>query len=338
MPPWHADPQLGKFTNDRSLSTEDRETLLAWIDSGTPKGDDKDLPPPRKYPEGWHDRQAGRGVRRCRGRSTVPAETPQGRHAVPVLHRADRLQGGSLGGARPRPGRAPPRWCITSSCSSCRRARSSGPTRPGSVLCGMAPGDMPLILPPGFAKKIPAGARLVFQMHYTPNGKAQTDHSSIGLIFAKKPPKHRVLTKPIHNGRFITRSSSIPAGRGQLSRSSRATPSAQDAPHHRLHAAHAPARQGLPLRGDRIPTARRRRCCRCRVTTSTGRASIALAKPLPMPKGTKLHCVAHFDNSAKNPNNPDPTQERVLGRSDLGRDDDRLDRLFEWMTQCRKRL
>src|SRR5436190_1927277 len=67
------------------------------------------------------------------------------------------------------------------------------------VLCGTAPGDMPLILPPGMAKKVPAGSDLIFQMHYTPNGKAQKDRSSVGIIFAKEPPQRRVQTWPIHN-------------------------------------------------------------------------------------------------------------------------------------------
>src|SRR5207249_6677288 len=74
------------------------------------------------------------------------------------------------------------------------------PTNP--VLCGTAPGDMPAILPPGMAKKVPAGARLYFQMHYTPNGKATKDHSSVGLIFAKEPPKSAVHTVPVFNAMF----------------------------------------------------------------------------------------------------------------------------------------
>ena len=57
------------------------------------------------------------------------------------------------------------------------------------VLGGTAPGDMPLMLQPGMAKRIPAGARLVLQLHYTPNGRAQKDRSKIGLIFSKEPPK-----------------------------------------------------------------------------------------------------------------------------------------------------
>src|SRR5262249_12318201 len=86
------------------------------------------------------------------------------------------------------------------------------PEGPGSTLCGMAPGDLPMILEPGFAKKIPAGSRLLFQMHYTPNGKEAVDRSTVGLIFAKKPPRHEVVTMPILNHWFITGAISIPAG------------------------------------------------------------------------------------------------------------------------------
>src|SRR5260370_12907329 len=54
MPPWHADPRFGKWSNDRRLSPEDRDTLLAWLNGGLARGDDKDLPSPRAFPEGWH--------------------------------------------------------------------------------------------------------------------------------------------------------------------------------------------------------------------------------------------------------------------------------------------
>src|SRR5260370_2109327 len=53
MPPWLADPAHGKFAKDRSLSSEDRETLLSWIDQGCPKGDLKDLPAQREFSKGW---------------------------------------------------------------------------------------------------------------------------------------------------------------------------------------------------------------------------------------------------------------------------------------------
>src|SRR5438445_1070426 len=53
MPPWHADPRYGSFSNDRRLTAEELDTLLAWLDGGTPLGEEKDLPPARKYEEGW---------------------------------------------------------------------------------------------------------------------------------------------------------------------------------------------------------------------------------------------------------------------------------------------
>ena len=77
------------------------------------------------------------------------------------------------------------------------------------MLAGTAPGDMPLKLPPGMAKKVPAGSKLVFQMHYTPNGTAQKDRSSIGLIFAKEPPQRQVWSLPVMNPGFA-----IPPGSG----------------------------------------------------------------------------------------------------------------------------
>src|SRR5207247_3927171 len=68
-----------------------------------------------------------------------------------------------------------------------------------TVLCGTAPGDMPTLLPKGYAKKVPKGAKIVLQMHYTPNGRAQKDRSKIGLIFGKEPPKYRVRSLPVLN-------------------------------------------------------------------------------------------------------------------------------------------
>src|SRR6185295_2492202 len=53
MPPWHADPKHGKFSNDRRLPQDERTKLLAWIDAGCPEGDSKDLPLAKKYTEGW---------------------------------------------------------------------------------------------------------------------------------------------------------------------------------------------------------------------------------------------------------------------------------------------
>src|SRR6266704_3928184 len=53
MPPWFADPQHGKFSNDASLSRSDIDTLVAWADNGAPQGDSNDMPAPKQFVEGW---------------------------------------------------------------------------------------------------------------------------------------------------------------------------------------------------------------------------------------------------------------------------------------------
>src|SRR5262249_31433114 len=53
MPPWHADPKHGKFSNERSLAKAEREQLLEWIKQKCPRGDQKDAPEPRRFVEGW---------------------------------------------------------------------------------------------------------------------------------------------------------------------------------------------------------------------------------------------------------------------------------------------
>jgi thiol-disulfide isomerase/thioredoxin len=304
MPPWFADPRHGKWSNDRRLSKEDKQALLAWLDGGTPRGDERDLPPPRKFPEGW---QIGKPdlILHMPKPYKVPAVTPKGGvpyryFSVPTNFKEDRW----VQRAEARPGAAavvhhivvfivPPGEVLR-------------PDGPGSVLCGMAPGDMPLILEPGLAKKVPAGARLVFQMHYTPNGREHSDQSSVGVIFAKKPPAHQVLTKPVHNGWFMARWITIPAGADNF---------AIEADHTFTEDVHVLGfMPHMHLRGKDFtfeaqhPGGKKETLLSVPRYNFNWQSVYRSEKLIPMAKGTKLHCLAHFDNSSKNPHNPDPTQ------------------------------
>jgi peroxiredoxin len=309
MPPWFADPRHGKFANDRSLSKEERETLLAWIDQGTPKGDEKDLPPPRSFVEGWVIGQPD-VVFKMPQAYEVSAETPEGGvpykyFSVPTGFKEDRW----VERAEAHPdATSVVHHIVVFIVGPGERFRPDGP---GNVLCGTAPGDMPLILRPGLAKKIPAGGRLVLQMHYTPNGKAVKDQSSVGLIFAKQPPKHRVLTKPVANRNFISRGDHIPA----------------NADNYRIEAEYV-FRDDVHLISFMPHMHLRGKDFLYEAVYSDDKKEVLLsvprynfnwqsvyrpAEPIAMPKGTRLHCVAHFDNSTKNPNNPDPTQPVYWG-------------------------
>ncbi len=301
MPPWFADPKIGKFANDRSLSPQDRETLVAWIDQGCPKGDAADMPPAKEFVEGWIIGKPD-AVFHMPQEFEVPADTPRGGvpykyYTVETNFPEDRW----VTAAEARAGAnevvhhiivfiVPP-------------GQGFNPNVPGTrVLCGTAPGDMPYRAPKGMAKKLPAGSKLVFQMHYTPNGRAQKDRSYVGLIFAKEPVERQIMTMPVGNPLFR-----IPPGNDNYQVESRFV-FKEDAkiigfmPHMHL--------RGKDFQYEIIPPGGK-----AETLLSVPRynfnwqSAYRLAEPKFVPKGTVLHCVAHFDNSSKNPNNPDPTQE-----------------------------
>ncbi len=309
MPPWHADPRFGKFANDRSLSKEDRETLLTWIEAGAPKGDDKTLPAPRTFPEGW---QFGKPdvVLSMPKEFSVPAETAPGGvpyqyFSVPTNFTEDKW----IERAEIRPGAADVIHHVI--VFIVPKGELFRPDSPGSVLCGMAPGDMPMALKPGFAKKVPAGARFVFQMHYTPNGKARTDLTSLGLIFAKEPPTHRVLTRPVLDAKFITRVLKIPAGADNFRIETDYT--FKEDTHFTAFMPHMHLRGKDFLYEVTYPDGKTETLLSVPHYQFGWQTLYRCAEPLAMPKGTKLHCVAHFDNSEKNPSNPDPKKDVFWG-------------------------
>src|SRR5262249_28254267 len=159
-----------------------RETLLRWIAQGCAKGDDKDLPAPRPFEQtSWRIGKPDL-VLTMPDEFSVPAQAPKygvpyKYFTVPTNFTEDRW----LVRAESKAGADPVVHHIV--VFIVRADQQFDPDDPrAAVLCGTAPGDMPTIVPEGTAKRIPAGAKLVFQMHYTPNGTAQKDRSSVGLI------------------------------------------------------------------------------------------------------------------------------------------------------------
>jgi mono/diheme cytochrome c family protein len=309
MPPWHADPRYGTFSNDRRLPEADRKALLAWLDGGMPPGDDGDLPPPREFPAGWKIGKPDLVLTMPRDYE-VPARMPRGGVAYKYFSvdpgfTEDRW----VERAEARPGA--PAVVHHIIVFIVPKGELLNPDGPGSLLCGTAPGDMPLILQPGFAKKVPAGARLVFQVHYTPNGKAYKDRSSVAIVFAKGPPRHRVLTKPVHNPSFLTHFDKIPAG----------------ADNYPIEAEYVLGKDAhiigymphMHLRGKDFlyeafyPDGRHQTLLSVPRYEFAWQSVYRCTEPVPLPRGTRLHCLAHFDNSVKNPNNPDPTRPVYWG-------------------------
>ncbi|WP_406699505.1 redoxin domain-containing protein [Singulisphaera sp. Ch08] len=300
MPPWHADPRYGHFRNDRRLSDRERATLLAWVDQGAPLGDPAEIPAAKSFPEEW-----------TVGTPDVVFEIPepyvvaaQGvlnyvNVRVPTHFTEDKW----IQVAEAMPGDRSVVHHIIVYVDD--HAKEKGRER-DAHLCGFAPGDMPSVFPPGTAKKIPAGSDLVFQLHYTPNGKVRTDRSKVGLTFAKTPVEHQARTVGIAQTRFI-----IPP----------------EADNHPVRASYKFSRDAhllsfmphMHLRGKSFryeatfPDGRKQTLLSVPAYDFGWQTSYNLAEPLPMPKGTQIDCLAHYDNSKGNPYNPDSSKAVTWG-------------------------
>ena len=324
MPPWFADPSFGHFSNDRSLTEKEISTIVAWVNAGAPKGDPKDMPAQPNFVEGW-------GIPKPDVIFELPHAFPvpesgmieyqyvilptgftedkwiQAAEARPtdrsVVHHmiAYVREPGSNYFKDQKPGvffEAPPPK---------QDEKTDTSALPSDFLVGYAPGQPAEILRPGQAKLIKAGSDIVLEVHYTPNGKATSDQARLGLIFAKQTPKERVLTLSAVNGTF-----KIPPGD----------------PNYRVDATFEVPRE-VKLVGLHPHMHTRGKDFEYRLVFPNGDTQTILkvpaynwhwqlwynlAEPIILPKGTKIECTAHFDNSPNNPENPDPTKTIIWGQ------------------------
>jgi hypothetical protein len=324
MPPWYADPQIGQFSNDRSLSQKDVDTIVAWATAGAPKGDPKDMPAPVSFEEGW-DIPKPDVIFQLPKEFAVPesgmveyqyAVVPTGFtedkwvQAVEVrptersvVHHiiAYIREPGSNYFKDQKPGvffEAPPAKTDDSVDTS---------ALPSDFLVGYAPGQPAEILAAGQAKLIKAGSDIVFEVHYTPNGKAVMDRTKLGLVFAKEPPTKRVQTLSASNGTF-----KIPPGdsnyRVDASFAIR-KPVTLASIHPHMHA------RGKDFEYRVVfPNGETRTILRVPQYNWHWQLWYNLAEPIDLPPGARIECTAHFDNSANNPENPDPTKTVIWGQ------------------------
>jgi hypothetical protein len=330
MPPWHADRSYGTFRNNPSLSQAEIDTIVRWVDGGAPEGNPKDLPARPKFAEGW---QIGKPdqVFEMAADFEVPARgtIDYQYFEVPTNFTDDRwMQAGEVRAGdrahvhhiivyvrepqpRPRQAVVSIRPILAASAATLapapRPAPAAGAVAPppaasrttDNMLVNWAVGEDAPVYLPGMAKKIPAGSTLIFQVHYTTNGTAGRDRSRLGLIFSKEPPAQEIRTAAIANPLFA-----IPGGASHHPVEAEAT-FGEDVkvwtmhPHMHLRgkdmtytATYPDGRQEIVLRVPRFDFG--------------WQTDYWLAQPILLPKGSKLHVAAHFDNSAANKANPDP--------------------------------
>jgi hypothetical protein len=329
MPPWHADRQYGVFRNDLGLTQPEIATITDWVGAGAREGDPADMPALPAFPKGWQI-GAPDQVFEMLTEFEVPAsgEIDYQYFEVPTNFTEDRwMQAGEVrAGDRahvhhiiayvrePGPSDRPnvvnvrpipaggqataPR--VARPVTDAPRPRAAAPGGGDAMLVNWAVGEDAPVHLPGTAKRIPAGSTLIFQVHYTTNGTAGVDRSRLGLIFAKEAPRREIRTGIIANPLFA-----LPPGAADHQVEAEAT-FAEDVNVWTMH-------PHMHLRGKDMtytaiyPDGRREIVLRVPKFDFGWQTDYWLAEPLALPKGSKLHVSAHFDNSAANRANPDPT-------------------------------
>jgi mono/diheme cytochrome c family protein len=306
MPPWFAAPpapgESSHWKNDRSLAPADRADLVAWLAGEKPVGHPADAPLPRVFPAGWligppdAVLEFPRAVA-IKADGVMPYQTIR----VATNFTADTW----IRGYEIRPtARAVVHHVIVRvhpPGEPGRGGRNSGADERDGFFAAYVPGNTHAIFPAGFAKKIPAGSTLSFQMHYTPNGLATTDRTSIGLLFASAPPQHVIQVAGLANPRLL-----IPAGAAHHPETAALTLPATVTllsllPH--MHVRGKAARYEAVL-----PDGTRRVLLDVPAYDFNWQLAYQFAEPPTLPRGTRLVYTAWYDNSAGNPANPDPTK------------------------------
>ena len=324
MPPWFADPHFGHFADDPSLTPQEIVTLSAWADAGAPVGDARDAPPPRLWAAGWVIPQPDLVLRMPKP-VEIPAhgDVEYTYEIVPTgFTEAKWVQ---MAEVRPEsranvhhavvyiraPGskwlqHAPVGVPFTASTLSDPQDRRDSHWTDTDALLVYAPGSSPDRWPDGLAKFIPAGSDLVFQIHYMAMGGPARDQTSVGLIFAKKPPAQRVLTLQLTNDRFV-----IPPEVDDYRVEVHGT-----VPNDAILLSFFPH---MHLRGKQFeynlidPSGRILETLLRVHYDFHWQLSYRLLAPRFLKAGTELQAVAWFDNSTHNPHNPDPTQSVTWG-------------------------
>jgi len=332
MPPWFAEPGIGTFANDPSLSTAEIETLAAWVRAGATEGSGG--PPPRTWTSTlgttWTIGKPDAVVTMPRP-FTVPksGEVDYQYVIVPSGFVQDRwvqrveIRPGLRGAVHHavvyvrEPGSE---WLA----SSPKGVPFTVPPETGfttsDIMFTYTPGNMTDEWPRGMAKLVKAGSDLVFQIHYTAVPAGGADQTSIAMIFAPETPAERVLTLQLNNDRFI-----IPPGVKDFRVGAWGT-LPNDArllslyPH--MHWRGAAFEYSITEPGGKPTT-----LLKVNHYDFNWQLTYRLAEPMLLRAGTRIECAGTFDNTRGNPRNPDPgaavhfgfpsTDEMMIGFFDV---------------------
>jgi hypothetical protein len=301
MPPWQADPRFGTFANDAHLSADEKRLFATWVEADCPAGDPRglviDMPPADA--SGWSIGTPDR-VFELPEPFAVPAQGVIDYHLATVdPHLSHDVW---VTAAEIRPGNP---VVVHHASVFLQPPGESDPVEAGSLgsicLAAMAPGSGPTVLPPGMAKLLPAGWKLLFVVHYVPIGKATSDRTRLGLKFTDAADvQHEVATRLV-NDEHLT----IPPFAADYRVEHECT-LGEDVlllslfPH--LHV------RGKSFRYEALyPDGRSEILLDVPHWNFGWQTRYELAEAKRLAAGTVIRCTAVYDNSKANPANPDPS-------------------------------
>ncbi len=308
MPPWFAaKPAKGehsKFMNDASLPDADKADLLAWFEAGAPVGDAADAPLARAYPTDW---AIGKPDAVFELPKDVPIKAtgvmPYHNYVVETNFTEDKwVKGYEIRPTAPGVVHHVLVFLLTKPKPPFEFLDRPQGADGLSFLAAYVPGNAHQTLPAGFATKVPKGSRLLFQLHYTPNGTATADRTKVGFAFAAGPPTREVTVSGAANPRDLV----IPPG----------------AANHEVVATMPKLKEARTLTALSPHMHVRGKACKYEAILPDSTVKVLmevpaydfnwqlqykLAEPITLPVGTRIRYTAWFDNSDGNPANPDPT-------------------------------
>ena len=313
MPPWHATEPRGTFSNDRRLTDREKETLVAWVDHGAPKGDLKDLPPVPTFAPGWEIGKPDVVLSMQKPYPVPESGTIRYQYfQIPTNFTEDKwikaieVRAGVrsvvhhiLVFCREPEGalRRPPFTPVVPKLPAF--GTNDGEKSPGVLIATTAPGTNGMTFPEGTALRIRAGSVLTLQIHYTANGKPAEDTSSVGLIFATEVPRQEMRTSAFMNPLFT-----LPPGDPDKEVES-AIEFTQDTHVYAIFP-HTHVRGKDWSYQVVYPDGRKEQVLSVPHYDFNWQTYYTFTTPLTVPKGSRLEAIAHYDNSENNPSNPDP--------------------------------
>lgn len=304
MPPYNADPHVGKFSDDKNLSPAEIKTLVHWIEAGAPRGEGTDPLGAVKHvaaewPLGKPDMVIDIPAFKVPASGIVDYQRPAIANTL--------TEGKWIRATTVKPGdRQSVHHVLTGWMSEMPANGQSSETRWKGSVGGYAVGAESNIYASNVGSYLPPGGAIGFQMHYTPYGKEAVDNSKIGVYFYDKPPELMMRSVVV-----IDPTITIAANSGRHKEVAYV-----EFPNDALLYSAFPHAHYRAYANDlwvQTPDGKKTLLLSMPRYDFNWQRAYTFEKPVKIPAGSRIIANYVYDNSKRNPANPDPTIKVTWG-------------------------